>query len=160
MTDRPRLLRLVPDVDLRGRGEAQKKPAVYRYGGPSRDEREAEAERIKLEIPGKPVPLQRARTGKGRHYLPVRSRAYRQLVQETWMAAGRPSLGGAPLTLSARFYGARANADLDNLVKAILDALNTLAFDDDRQIACFSGCHRLPVDAGGARCEVDLWACA
>jgi crossover junction endodeoxyribonuclease RusA len=115
---------------------------------------------IRLEIPGKPVPLQRARAGNGHRYLPARSKAYRELVQTSWMAAGRPSLGDMPLTISARFYGARASADLDNLVKAILDALNTLAFTDDRQVVCLSGCHKLPVDAGGARCEVDLWACA
>lgn len=56
-----------------------------------------------------------------------------------------------------RFYGARANADLDNLVKAILDALNGLAFDDDRQAACFAGVHRLPADDRGARAEIELW---
>jgi Holliday junction resolvase RusA-like endonuclease len=75
------------------------------------------------------------------------------------MAAGRPSLGSAAFSLSARFYGANPRADLDNLVKAILDALNGLAFADDSYLACLSGCHKLPVDAEGARAEVDLWPC-
>ena len=115
---------------------------------------------IKLTIPGKPVPLQRSRTAKGRHYLPRRSGAHRQLVQAEWLAAGRPSLGDSPFVLSARFYGAHAFADLDNLVKAVLDALNGLAFTDDRQLTCLAGVHKLPRDAGGDRTELDLWKAA
>jgi crossover junction endodeoxyribonuclease RusA len=112
---------------------------------------------IAVVIPGRPVPLQRSRTRSGRHYLPARSRAYRELVRATWLEAGRPTLGDTPLTVSLRFYGARANADLDNLVKAILDALNELAFADDKQLTCLSGCHKLPVDAAGPRAVVELW---
>jgi crossover junction endodeoxyribonuclease RusA len=112
---------------------------------------------IAVVIPGRPVPLQRSRTRSGRHYLPARSRAYRELVRATWLEAGRPTLGDTPLTVSLRFYGARANADLDNLVKAILDALNGLAFDDDSQVVCFAGCHKLPADPAGPRAELDLW---
>jgi crossover junction endodeoxyribonuclease RusA len=116
--------------------------------------------RISLVVPGKPVPLQRHRIGRGRSYLPARSRAYRELVQAEWMTAGRPSLGELPCTLSIRFYGARANADLSNLVKAVEDALNGLAYLDDSQIRCYSGCHALPIDERGPRAEIDLWAAA
>lgn len=112
---------------------------------------------LSITVPGKPIPLQRSRTSSGRHYLPARSKTYRLLVQATWMQAGRPTLGDTPFTMSARFHGARANADLDNLVKAILDALNGLAFTDDSQLVCLSGCHKLPADAGGVRAEIDLW---
>lgn len=115
---------------------------------------------VRLTIEGKPVPLQRSRTSSGRHYLPARSKAYRELVQASWLAAGRPSLGAAPFTCSARFYGANPRADLDNLVKAVLDALNALAYADDSQLICLSGCHKLPVDAAGTRAEVDLWTAA
>ena len=112
---------------------------------------------VRLVIRGKPIPLQRSRTRSGKHYLPARSTAYRELVQTTWMVSGRPELGDAPFTMSARFYGARANADLDNLVKAVLDALNGLAITDDSQLACLSGCHKLPVDERGPRAEIELW---
>ena len=95
----------------------------------------------------------RSRTSRGRHYLPRRSRVYRELVQASWMAAGRPYMGAVPFTLSARFYGARANADLDNLCKAILDALNCLAYDDDRQLVCIAGAQKRPVDERGPRAE-------
>jgi Holliday junction resolvase RusA-like endonuclease len=112
---------------------------------------------VSLVIPGRPVPLQRSRTRSGRHYLPARSRAYRELVQAEWMAAGRPSLGSRSFVMSARFYGANPRADLDNLTKSVLDALNGLAFVDDSQLVCLSGCHKLPVDAGGPRAAVELW---
>jgi Holliday junction resolvase RusA-like endonuclease len=80
------------------------------------------------------------------------------LVQAGWMTQGRPSLHDQAFSASMRFYGARRDADLDNLIKAILDALNYLAFDDDRQLVCLSGCHKLPVDEDGPRTEIDLWA--
>jgi crossover junction endodeoxyribonuclease RusA len=113
--------------------------------------------RVAFTVPGKPVPLQRHRTRGGRQYLPARSRDYREVVQSHWLAAGRPSLGDMPLTASMRFYGAHASADLDNLLKGVLDALNGLAFDDDAQVVCFSGVHKLPADERGARAEIELW---
>lgn len=113
---------------------------------------------MKVIIPGKPVPLQRHRSGNGGAYLPKRSKVYRETVQTAWMASGRPTVGDAPFAIAARFYGAAATADLDNLTKGILDALNGLAFTDDRQAVCFAGVHKLPVDGDGPRAEVDLWA--
>ncbi len=106
---------------------------------------------------GRPVPLARSRNGRGGHYLPGASCEYRDLVQAEWMTAGRPTLGAEPFSLSARFYGARRNADLDNLVKAILDALNGLAYRDDSQLVCIAGAHKLPVDPEGPRVELELW---
>jgi Holliday junction resolvase RusA-like endonuclease len=114
--------------------------------------------RVYLVIPGVPVPLQRSKTSHGRHYLPPRSREFRALVQSSWLEAGRPRLGSAPFACSMRFYGARGNADLDNLTKATLDALNGLAFGDDCQAVCFAGIHKLPVDVEGARSVIELWA--
>ena len=115
---------------------------------------------VRLVIPGRPVPLQRSRTSSGRHYLPKRSRLYRELVQASWLEAGRPSLGAAPFTLSAHFIGSNPRADIDNLVKAQLDALQGLAFADDCQCVCIAGAHKLPVDDRGPRAEVDLWRAA
>jgi Holliday junction resolvase RusA-like endonuclease len=112
---------------------------------------------VRLTVPGRPVPLQRSRTRSGKHYLPKRSRVYRETVRAEWLAAGRPTLGRRPFVASLRFYGARATADLDNLVKAVLDALSELAFADDNQLVCLSGCHKLPADADGPRAVVELW---
>lgn len=117
-----------------------------------------QAEKIRLVVPGKPVPLQRSRTQHGKHYLPARSKTYRLLVQAEWMVAGRPALGDVLFAASLRFYGAHRSADLDNLCKAIFDALNTLAYTDDSQLTCLAGCHKLSVDERGPRAEIDLWA--
>jgi len=113
--------------------------------------------RVSLFVPGIPVPLQRSRTAGGRHYLPARSRAYREAVQAAWMLAGRPSLGRSLFSMSVQFHGARANADLDNLCKAVLDALNGLAFDDDSQLVCIAGAHKLAAGVAGPRAELTLW---
>ncbi len=135
--------------------------------------------RLQLVVPGAPVPLERARVGRGRHYLPRRSVEYRERVRVAWMQAGRPCFDGAPLAVSARFfferpashYGAGRNAqtlkpsaavvipggDIDNLAKGVLDALQTLAFRDDKQVVCLSGVHKGWAVRGAARTEVDLW---
>lgn len=118
------------------------------------------SERLGLIVSGRPVPLQRSRTRQGRHYLPAASRQYRQVIEAEWMAAGRPSLGDRRFSLSARFYGANQQADIDNLVKAVLDALGGLAFTNDHNCVCIAGAHKLPADAGGARAEIDIWATA
>jgi crossover junction endodeoxyribonuclease RusA len=112
---------------------------------------------MRISVAGAPIPLQRSRTSGTRHYLPARSKAYRETVQAEWLTAGLPSVGTAAFAASMRFYGARSNADLDNLVKAILDALNGLAFADDRQLVCLAGCHKLPADEAGKRTVVELW---
>ncbi|HSZ70216.1 MAG TPA: RusA family crossover junction endodeoxyribonuclease [Solirubrobacteraceae bacterium] len=114
-------------------------------------------DRVRLVIPGKPIPLERHRTGQGRTYLPPRSKAFRELVRAEWMIAGRPTLGAEPVAASMRFYGPNPRCDLDNLLKAILDALNSCAYVDDSQVCCFAGIHRLPADSAGPRSEVDLW---
>jgi hypothetical protein len=84
---------------------------------------------VRLTVRGKPVPLQRHRTSRGRTYLPARSKAYRELVQTEWMTCGHPTLGAEPFTMS---------------------------FADDSQLACLSCCHKLPVDAEGPRCVIEL----
>ena len=136
---------------------------------------------VTLTVPGAPIPLERARIGKGgRHYLPAKSDEYRQRVQAAWMQSGRPDLGDIRLTVSARFYLARPashygtgrNAhtikaryldaiplgDIDNYAKATLDALNALAYTDDRQIVCLSGVHKTWAPQDQARTVIDLWA--
>lgn len=39
-----------------------------------------------------------------------------------------------PVAVTVRFYGARANADIDNLCKGALDALSGIVIGDDRQV--------------------------
>jgi len=124
------------------------------------------------------VPLERARVGNGRHYLPAKSAEYRARIRFAWMEAGRPSLGNTPLAASMRFhvtrppshYGTGRNADtvkataiatippgdIDNMCKAVLDALATLAYRDDRQVVCLAGIHKCW--GATAHTEIEMWA--
>ena len=103
---------------------------------------------VRLEVPGRPVPLARPRvTGRGT-YLPARSREFRERCRVAWLEAGRPMFEGhVQLAAVFRYERPRAHyrggrvrpdappfpgrADLDNLVKAVLDALQGCLFTDD-----------------------------
>lgn len=111
-------------------------------------------------IPGKPEPQRRprafARGGHARVTDDPRNRTYADRVRWAWRDAGAHSIGTSPVivTIAATFSrpkghwttsghlnaaGRRATAytgapDADNIAKAICDALNGLAWGDDRQI--------------------------
>lgn len=107
---------------------------------------------VTFEVPGRPVPKARPRVVKGHAYTPQKTADYENTVRWCYKAAA----GGAapistpctvemvfrfPIPASARRktkpdkiqpgdpYPYRG--DLDNLCKAVLDALNGLAFTDD-----------------------------
>lgn len=91
-----------------------------------------------FDIPGKPVPKQRPRHGKGRTFTPKKTKAAEKTVAALAMLA-RPR--GWPMDKANRYhvevvavYANRRHGDLDNVVKLIQDALNGVAFPDDRQI--------------------------
>jgi len=103
---------------------------------------------IAFEIPGKPVAKQRPRIARGFAYTPKETVNYENWVRLCYQNANQPKLEGeliAELTFvfdipkskqkQAR-EGARPTTkpDLDNLAKAVLDALNGLAYHDDSQI--------------------------
>ncbi|WP_369294041.1 RusA family crossover junction endodeoxyribonuclease [Tepidiforma sp.] len=46
---------------------------------------------------------------------------------------GRPKLT-CPVRIKLFFGGVQSNQDIDNLAKSCLDALNGIAFEDDRQV--------------------------
>ena len=97
-------------------------------------------ERIRILVQAEPVPLARARFS-GRHcYQPKRNVEYREVVQQAARLAmnGAEPLKGevsAVIKLYRRFKTTARNfGDVDNHLKALLDALNGTAFEDDRQI--------------------------
>lgn len=97
-------------------------------------------ERIRIIVQAEPIPLARARFS-GRHcYQPKRNREYREVVQQAARLAmdGAEPLKGevsATVKLYRRFKPTARNfGDCDNHLKALLDALNGTAFEDDRQI--------------------------
>lgn len=95
---------------------------------------------MKFEVLGEPIPLARARFGRGRAYLPKRSREYRCRLAE---AAVEALSGHEPLTgeLSCRIEiyrkykrTARTYGDVDNHIKAALDGMQGIIFADDKQV--------------------------
>lgn len=88
-----------------------------------------------------PLPQSRPRFGRGgRVYEPARMTAFKAAVR----AAASAAMNGTqpisePVACTLKFYRkfkptSRRFGDLDNLSKAILDAVNGLAFTDDAQI--------------------------
>lgn len=92
---------------------------------------------MEFEVFGKPVPKQRARTVGGHTYTPATTRQAEEaiaiVVKSQMRARGQEPLAGA-VQAEFHFYGASATADIDNLSKLVQDALNGIAYDDDRQI--------------------------
>ena len=91
---------------------------------------------LTIWVPGKPVPKGRPRLTRGGHaYTPAHTHQWESIVASAGrdVMDGRPPLSG-PVLLAALFYGARANADIDNLLKSVLDGLNGVVYEDDSQV--------------------------
>lgn len=91
---------------------------------------------ITFDVPGQPVPKQRPRVVGKQAFTPARTRIYEQQVG--WLARRavdgmEPFADDVSLRLLFRRSG-KLRADLDNLVKAVLDGLSGVLFEDDRQI--------------------------
>lgn len=103
-------------------------------------------------VPGNPIGKARARSGKGGYYTPATTAAYERSVG--WTARplfNRPIEGPVRVEILAVFAPAKSwtehkkssaigcyhtqKPDSDNVQKAILDALNGIAFKDDSQAA-------------------------
>lgn len=89
-----------------------------------------------IEIPGRPVAKQRARTVNGHTYTPPATREYEELV--AWSATAqraRHTLTGDVLVSMTITTRKRLRGDIDNYEKAILDGLvKGGALADDRQV--------------------------
>ena len=90
---------------------------------------------IKLE----PVALARPRVTKRGTFLPRRSQKFRENFQLLLRAAFHAPPFEGPLSVTLHFYKPIKTTtprfgDVDNLVKAVLDACNNILWLDDRQI--------------------------
>ena len=111
--------------------------------------------KIKITIPGRPVGKQRPRvTKRGITYTPKKTAEYEKLIQYTYMSRyGSKRLTGAiRAVITAYMYIPKSESkkrkglmaankllpckmpDWDNIGKIITDALNGLAYEDDKQI--------------------------
>lgn len=97
-------------------------------------------------VPGRPVPKGRPRVVQRTEpqldgseqtrtvaYTPTATRDWEETVAQVAQLHVHCPLDG-PVSVELEFAGASANADLDNLTKAVLDGLNSVVFVDDRQV--------------------------
>lgn len=124
---------------------------------------------ISFCVPGEPVPKGRARTrvvttkaGKSfaAHYTPGETRAFEERVALVCRAAvARTRWTWGPkdrFSVTVRIYRTHEGrgGDLDNLVKATFDAINRIAFADDRYIREMRA--TLSQDAKSPRVEIEV----
>jgi crossover junction endodeoxyribonuclease RusA len=96
--------------------------------------------RYAFTVPGKPVPKGRPRVFRnGGVATPKATVAFEHLVRLTAKVARIPKLTGR-VALECRFFMPDARRkDGDNLLKAVADSLNGVAYDDDSQVVEWHG---------------------
>ena len=109
--------------------------------------RESRTKRIiTFNIPLKPKAKGRPRAGRNGMYTDKATREYEDAIRKTYLDLGLPKLEGN-LQLACTFQKDHINVtlvsvkeesklrgDVDNYVKSLLDGLNGVAYDDDKQI--------------------------
>lgn len=91
--------------------------------------------RLTLEIPGAPVPKQRARSGQGRHYTPDRTVNAENAIAWEARAARVTFPAGVDVELRLTFGVHTFRGDIDNLEKLVMDALQKGGvYTNDRQV--------------------------
>ena len=86
-------------------------------------------------VNGNPIPKGRPRVYNGHATTPKRTREYEALVRDAAAICWQGDPTTAQVRVELRFWrGDKRKVDLDNLVKAVLDALNGVVWEDDEQI--------------------------
>lgn len=111
---------------------------------------------IRLIARIEPVPFKRVSAGEGRRFNPRRYRAFKEeLGWRARLAIKKPFKGTVSIRLkvyrqlppeSLRF------GDVDNHLKAVLDSLNGIAYQDDRQVVAA----QVSLHRGEPRLEIEL----
>lgn len=122
---------------------------------------------------GKPQGKARARTfydkrvGKMRSITPEQTKSYEDLIRWSYKEAGGQYLGDKVLSVDIKAYypiptsftkkkqqmaitgdvRPTSKPDCDNIIKVVLDALNGVAYYDDKQVVCVS-CNKYYSDTG------------
>lgn len=83
---------------------------------------------------GKPHPLIRSRSNGGRHYDPPENQAAKTRIQYAMRWKGLPHQGPVRVQIVCEYTRKTPTADVDNLSKTVLDAMNRYVLVDDRQV--------------------------
>jgi len=94
---------------------------------------------IRFTVLGEPVAKARPRVGNGHAYTPEATRTWEQAVGWAALqargAAGIAEPVAGPVAVTMEFRVSEGSrADIDNLAKAVLDALNGIIYADDSQV--------------------------
>lgn len=90
---------------------------------------------IEFEIPGRPMSWKRTNTYGKRKLTPVKMRDRQKAVRLLARAAGCELIDGAVrLEVECHYKDRRSLGDVDNLAKLIQDALEGVAYANDRQV--------------------------
>lgn len=111
---------------------------------------------MRFTIPGPPVIQERPRAGKfGQFYDPTANAKKRlgYALLNARQGAKFKILGG-DIDITVKFYG-MPHADLDNAIKALLDAANGILWEDDRQVVHIDA-WKYSSKEGDERTEVEL----
>jgi len=105
---------------------------------------------VDVDVPGDPVPAPRPRVGQGRVYMPKRYVAAlddlrTRLLVDLRRRKQRPRYRG-PVRVDVTFRVLRAG-DVDNYCKTVLDALNEVVIEDDKQVLDLHG-KLVPAEGG------------
>lgn len=95
----------------------------------------------KFVVQGAPVPKGRPRvnTKTGQAFTPKRTKDFEALVQQHAALSNLPPPLKGPVTVHLLFVtkiaeNGNSRADIDNMAKAIMDAINGICYADDRQV--------------------------
>lgn len=108
---------------------------------------------MKLTLPYPPSVNAYWRQWQGRTLLSSEGRAYKTRAALAAKSQGARPLSG-PVAVSLEVYRPRRIGDLDNVLKAVLDALRGVAYHDDRQVVAISAVRA--DDKANPRVEVEV----
>lgn len=99
------------------------------------------AEIYRFTVPSRPKPKGRPRFGRGgRAYTPADTLKYEKLIRSVAEEVGVTPLDSNEITFAvAVYFRNKTHGDVDNYVKIAQDALNKVAYNDDKQIKHIEG---------------------
>lgn len=97
--------------------------------------------RYYIVVPGRPRPKGRPRFGRGgRAFTPKTTLEYEQLIQKNAKSIVTKPFESNDITFNVVVYFKnKTHGDVDNYVKIASDALNKIAYNDDKQIKHIEG---------------------